>query len=1293
MEVPRKLLRGLICVLAAACLRVEAAKFSYSAKINRDDSRHEKLLHAIAQIGALIYERFDDDRSDMFNFYDTHDRGYLDEDEVQRLLEDARVGHDAARLLWAKNLIHAMDISEPYDKSISLLELYSVFEEVGYDDTGAPCYEDANGQQGFCPSIPFAYDYSTDCDCLDAEWPKIRAASVSVDTLVDESGSCHDLNAWQRCANQEARDLRIAGTTNIPPSDPKHPCQVCDAKLLCSVSRALIHFNGPAFEGSVIADPAIVDDLAALDTAAQECGVQLRVLQTTSRKLGLHVHFTIIINSAFGEHQRSCNSNCIGGIWNGRSGNFPDEAKCFVNKIKVIPTIYRPTSYSGLEFRTQSSREESERVALAVANHQYTCAIPVFKVGSGTTIVGDSETDGLDGIAEGCVSVGAASNSFSQFAWYNSVALMPEVTDEGGKCEYTNPFLNDNAEPRGYLVDACQDNTCCDSPCGHVGVPATKLSRHFKAYEFMSRQPAKDTKFTATIATETGSQRTLNRFFRLQGKLLSCLDLVNDKSMEFLFPEDQSNAATRGAIKIIHGFWTRSQAERHGEYPSRHQAGTAVRFTYADSLTKGINSAKVVQLAGFVISECTQLVDNTGFSMGIKLYPDGVYIDLRKRDRRGTMVSLGAADGSVVDSESFQNWVDEGRYIQNEVCANRWGTEIKFSPPRRQNPLYTYQITSSTGSRHRRGVLDYVFGDSEFCKTTQDARMQEMNELWARLLPAIQAQSGGRARDDIYKALRQCFLACSGGLLDRGSDEEEEKKQACSELVHWLPIGFGGSQDSRGKIEQCHIYPYKNQDLKKSACFWGNCIDETDLHAALWPSFSKGVAVTHAGCFYRLSGSQDRIRGTDACGSGAWQASRGSRTHNGIDIVTIPGQNIQAPFACRVVRQKNPYTETKGGVLYTGVEIQGTGDWSEYRATIFYITLKSGIIGTTLNAGAVLGTAQNTDPICSSMTNHIHLEITKSGSTVNPAPYLCNGEQGTTTEEQSILSQGMQMAESLFEDGQYDEPETLFDDILNPTPMHSILQETFAMHCAGKVTVWVQSEEEIRGLQPTLLALFGYNRDVSAIEMQIPITYAPDGGGNYYWVIDSLEHMLDMWQNTLCRSHSREFLAPYTVETDYDRFNTRKSGAASPAIQRVSVIFKPKSSGTSVDDQLDSASAVLIETVKSVYVLQFTSSGGSTLTVQSRVLVKPTELKFIDDEAKTYGAWPGEYFKIEFEGETFYKSRGRPVLGWTVEQARASMVESMSLVENEKTTVDFEPHVAQTTLRRTMGIFHHTFND
>lgn len=114
-------------------------------------------------------------------------------------------------------------------------------------------------------------------------------------------------------------------------------------------------------------------------------------------------------------------------------------------------------------------------------------------------------------------------------------------------------------------------------------------------------------------------------------------------------------------------------------------------------------------------------------------------------------------------------------------------------------------------------------------------------------------------------------------------------------------------------------------------------------------------------------------------GCGSFGASRGTRTHNGLDIKTTVGQQILSPISGKVTRFPFPYG---GDLSYTGIEIIN----SQYKVKIFYMK-PSVAVNSEVTKGQVIGTAQNISAKYSStMTNHIHLEVynAKTGALLNP---------------------------------------------------------------------------------------------------------------------------------------------------------------------------------------------------------------------------------------------------------------------------------------------------------------------
>ena len=126
---------------------------------------------------------------------------------------------------------------------------------------------------------------------------------------------------------------------------------------------------------------------------------------------------------------------------------------------------------------------------------------------------------------------------------------------------------------------------------------------------------------------------------------------------------------------------------------------------------------------------------------------------------------------------------------------------------------------------------------------------------------------------------------------------------------------------------------------------------------------------------------QQKIRGCDPEGCGYFGAPRGSRLHNGIDVITVKGQPIKAPIDGVIERYAFPYD---GDLNYKGLVIRN----SKYYIKMFYLepTIER---GTEVNSGDVIGISQDiSEKWGDDMTTHVHVEvylITNSGlKLINP---------------------------------------------------------------------------------------------------------------------------------------------------------------------------------------------------------------------------------------------------------------------------------------------------------------------
>lgn len=127
------------------------------------------------------------------------------------------------------------------------------------------------------------------------------------------------------------------------------------------------------------------------------------------------------------------------------------------------------------------------------------------------------------------------------------------------------------------------------------------------------------------------------------------------------------------------------------------------------------------------------------------------------------------------------------------------------------------------------------------------------------------------------------------------------------------------------------------------------------------------------------------IRDKDRYGNGAYGAGRkkgkDDYSHQGVDIVSEPGQDVASPIAGRVVRIAQPYGDDK---TYKGVEIEAVDGT---RMKVFYVdpTIK---VGDFVSAGDSIGRAQDITTRYPGITNHVHVEMRNPEGLQDPTPYL-----------------------------------------------------------------------------------------------------------------------------------------------------------------------------------------------------------------------------------------------------------------------------------------------------------------
>lgn len=123
------------------------------------------------------------------------------------------------------------------------------------------------------------------------------------------------------------------------------------------------------------------------------------------------------------------------------------------------------------------------------------------------------------------------------------------------------------------------------------------------------------------------------------------------------------------------------------------------------------------------------------------------------------------------------------------------------------------------------------------------------------------------------------------------------------------------------------------------------------------------------------------VRKSDKWGQGHYGASRGKRTHRGVDLACYPGSKILSPVTGVFTKYGFPYGDD---LSYRYVQITDI-DGRDHR--FFYVDTHMSI-GAEVQAGEYIGKVQNLGGRYEGITEHIHYEVKHEGKHIDPMAFI-----------------------------------------------------------------------------------------------------------------------------------------------------------------------------------------------------------------------------------------------------------------------------------------------------------------
>ncbi|XP_066265527.1 uncharacterized protein [Branchiostoma lanceolatum] len=312
------------------------------------------------------------------------------------------------------------------------------------------------------------------------------------------------------------------------------------------------------------------------------------------------------------------------------------------------------------------------------------------------------------------------------------------------------------------------------------------------------------------------------RYFRLDPTLVKCYQAISTRDNKY-----NGDGAARRKIVVLVSY--RSTPAQSNEYPMtdpRYMAfnrGYAMQLSYEDGVDTTIYNP--AQLATYAASQCGKIFKTAGVSMGLGLYTDSIFVDMRGEQELWVETSDALPDGMSEDewfdkTDEYIFASEEDRIIEPDDPISAC---LDFIPAQMQSPDFDHNRVPA--QRRRKRTTSEVCtqtSSTTHCSQTASHRQTEV----AHVMRAVtRLHLEGDLQDRLQTALEGCLGVCGtcmeGTLWD-------SKVEHCNNFMHWVPILLGNNE-----TDVTNIHNRNNLALKADACHPGHCIVEAPLFSQL----------------------------------------------------------------------------------------------------------------------------------------------------------------------------------------------------------------------------------------------------------------------------------------------------------------------------------------------------------------------------------------------------------------------------------------------------------------------------
>jgi hypothetical protein len=318
------------------------------------------------------------------------------------------------------------------------------------------------------------------------------------------------------------------------------------------------------------------------------------------------------------------------------------------------------------------------------------------------------------------------------------------------------------------------------------------------------------------------------RYFRLEPALLNCLQAAEDRLVLL------SNH-TGISLRVLTGYKTRER-----DLQDKNSTGATFNETLFRSgraievqNTLGADLNRTLEALWALVDTCSAVAHEKQATIGVALYADRVYIDLRLGDSPTVWVHPEIPVNSSEVAVEVERRVRLAPGLIQPLNIDR---ACRVPPPVRQRGDYTYQTYTATSGRDPNRRRRTLLGCSDapevtpHCNATALHRQRAVEEIWTAAELAAQTKGWPRLPFDVRTALEGCVLPCDP--CDSGTTYQD-KVRLCSEFVHWAPLGFGSGKRTA-------LYVLDNPETQQLACHGDrSCVMGTGLFGTVFGAMDK----------------------------------------------------------------------------------------------------------------------------------------------------------------------------------------------------------------------------------------------------------------------------------------------------------------------------------------------------------------------------------------------------------------------------------------------------------------------